>query len=103
MILTRKIQLIPCTEGMTTDEAKVEVNRIYQLLRDGIYAQNKAYNIFISRMYTAILLGASKEELKEIRLKGERTPKESDSDYSLYDFDKIKFINNLLFAKISQR
>ncbi|MEI3213320.1 MAG: RNA-guided endonuclease TnpB family protein [Lachnospiraceae bacterium] len=95
MILTRKIQLIPCTEGMTTDETKVEVNRIYHLLRDGIYAQNKAYNIFISRMYTATILGASKEELKEIRLKGERTPKESDSDYSLYDFDKIKFIKGL--------
>ncbi len=37
--------------------------------------RTKLINIFISRMYTATILGASKEELKEIRLKGERTPK----------------------------
>ncbi len=95
MVLTRKLQLVPCTEGMSKEEAKKEVDRVYKILRDGIYAQNKAYNIFISRRYTAILLGASKEELAKLTLMGERNPKKDDPSYSLYEYGKINFIKGI--------
>ena len=64
MVLTRKLQLVPCTEGMSKKEAKKEVDRVYKILRDGIYVQNKAYNIFISSRYTAIYLVLQKKNLQ---------------------------------------
>ena len=31
MVLTRKLQLVPCTEGMSKEEAKKEVDRVYNI------------------------------------------------------------------------
>lgn len=45
MILTRKIQIIPVGD-------KKEIDRVYKYIRDGMYNQNKAYNILISNVYS---------------------------------------------------
>ena len=82
--IARKVRL-------AVDGDKKEVNRVYQFLRDGIYNQNKAYNIFISSVYSAIINGASTEELNEIYKRGSRKPKEDDEAYSLYKFGEIEF------------
>ena len=59
MILTRKIQLLPCGD-------KEEIDRVYQYLRDGIFNQNKAMNQYISALYIAAIKDISKEDRKEL-------------------------------------
>lgn len=88
MILTRKIQIIPVGD-------KEEIDRVYKYIRDGMYNQNKAYNILISNVYSAIYSGRSKEEINKIYKKGKRNPKEIDSDYSLYEFGEVVFPKGL--------
>lgn len=88
MILTRKIQIIPVGD-------KEEIDRVYKYIRDGMYNQNKAYNILISNVYSAIYSGKSKEEINEIYKKGKRNPKETDSNYSLYEFGEVVFPKGL--------
>lgn len=88
MILTRKIQIIPVGD-------KKEIDRVYKYIRDGMYNQNKAYNILISNVYSAIYSGRSKEEINEIYKKGKRNPKETDSNYSLYEFGEVVFPKGL--------
>ena len=75
--ITRKVQIIPVGD-------KEEVNRAYKYIRDAQYAQNRAYNILISSVYSAIISGKSKEEIAEIYTRGQRKPKEDDPEYSLY-------------------
>ena len=87
--ITRKIQLIPVGD-------KEEINRVYNYLRDGMYNQNKAYNILISSIYAAIYSGKSNEEINEIYKKGQRCPKENDPDYSLYKFGEITFPKGMM-------
>lgn len=83
-VIARKIQLY-------IDGDKAEVDRAYKYLRDSIYNQNKAYNILISNIYSAIINGKSKEEIKEIYRRGTRVPKEDDPEWSLYKFGEIEF------------
>lgn len=82
-ILTRKFQIFPVGD-------KEEINRVYQYIRDCQYVQNKAYNIFISNVYSAIISGKSKEEINLIYKKGARKPKENNPDYSLYNYNDFK-------------
>lgn len=84
MIITKKIQVI-------VDGDKEEVSRVYAYLRDGMYAQNTAYNILSSRIYASYLLRESDEARKEIYKRGSRK-KNSNKGPSLYDdFDNINF------------
>ena len=62
MVLTRKLQLVPCTEGMSKEEAKKEVDRVYKILRDGIYAQNKAYVSKLTTVYECITICRDTQE-----------------------------------------
>lgn len=82
--ITRKVQIIPVGD-------KEEVNRAYKYIRDAQYAQNRAYNILISSVYSAIISGKSKEEIAEIYTRGQRKPKEDDPEYSLYKYGEINF------------
>ena len=56
--LTRKYKLIPVGD-------KEEVNRVYTYLRGAMEMQNKAMNLYISILYVAQILEASKEDRKE--------------------------------------
>ncbi len=86
--ITRKIQLYPVGD-------KEEIDRVYKYIRDGMYNQNKAYNILISSVYYAIYTGKTKQEIDEIYKRGKRNPKEDDSNYSLYKFGEIQFPKGL--------
>ena len=57
-ILTRKIQLIP-----VGDDA--EVRRVYKYISDGMYAQYRAMNLYISSLYAMDMAEATKEDRKE--------------------------------------
>ncbi len=87
--ITRKIQLFPVGD-------KEEIDRVYKYIRDGMYNQNKAYNILISNVYSAIYSGKSKEEIDDIYKRGQRKPKENDSDYSLYKSGEIDFPKGMM-------
>lgn len=86
--ITRKIQLYPVGD-------REEIDRVYKYIREGMYSQNKAYNILISNLYAAIYAGKTQEEINEILKKGKRNPKENDSEYSLYKFGEIQFPKGL--------
>ena len=57
--LTRKYKLIPVGD-------KEEVNRVYTYLREGMKIQNESMNEYISTLYVAQILEASKEDRKEL-------------------------------------
>lgn len=57
--ITRKITIFP--EGN-----KEEVDRVYKYIRDGIKAQNKAMNQYMSALYMAEIEKISKEDRKEL-------------------------------------
>lgn len=82
--VTRKIQLI-------VDGDKEEINRVYKYIRDGMYAQNRAYNILISAIYTAIISCKSQQEINDIYKKGQRVPKKDKPEWSLYYYDDFEF------------
>ena len=82
--ITRKIKIYPVGD-------KEEVDRVYKYIRDGMYNQNKAYNILISNIYSAMYSEKSNEEIKMIYKRGQRLPKENDPNYSLYKFGEITF------------
>ena len=58
-VITRKIQIIPVGD-------KEEVSRVYVYLREGIKNQNLAMNQYMSALYTAYMLDASKDDRKEL-------------------------------------
>ena len=58
-VITRKIQIIPAGD-------KEEVSRVYVYLREGIKNQNLAMNQYMSALYTAHMLDASKDDRKEL-------------------------------------
>ena len=82
--VTRKIQLI-------VDGDKEEINRVYKYIRDGMYAQNRAYNILISAIFSAIISGKSQQEINDIYKKGQRVPKKDNPKWSLYEFGDFEF------------
>lgn len=57
--VARKVQIIPVGD-------KSEGNRVYKYLRDGIDAQNRAMNQFISAMYSAMVQDAAKEDRQQL-------------------------------------
>lgn len=57
--LTRKYKLIPVGD-------KEEVNRVYTYLREGMEMQNKAMNQYMTALYVAQMLEATKEDRKEL-------------------------------------
>lgn len=73
---------------------KIEVARAYQYIHDAMYAQNKAYNILMSNVYSCIYRGMADEELYDIYKRGARKPREKDPTYSLYSSD-LKFPSGL--------
>lgn len=87
--ITKKIQIFPVGD-------KEEVDRVYKYIRDGMYNQNKAYNILISNIYSAIYAGKTNEEISDIYKRGQRKPKENDSEYSLYKFGEIDFPKGMM-------
>lgn len=58
-IISRKVILFPLGD-------KDEVTRVYKYLRDGMEAQNKAMNQYMSTLYSASLLEVTKEDRKEL-------------------------------------
>ncbi len=58
-VLTRKIKLYPVGD-------KEEVNRVYKYLREGMEAQNRAMNQFITALYVANMQEATLEDRKEL-------------------------------------
>lgn len=58
-MITRKIQIYPVGD-------KEEVSRVYSYLRNGINVQNKAMNEYMTALYTAAILDASKDDRKEL-------------------------------------
>lgn len=87
-VITRKVKLQPVGDGE-------EIKRVYKYIRDGMYNQNKAYNILASTIYAKMFIGCDKDELKEMYRRGERNPKENDPLYSLYKYDEIVFPKGL--------
>ncbi len=83
-IMTRKIKVIPVGD-------EEERARAYKYIRDARYAQNKAYNILISSVYSAIMSGKNIDEINDIYKRGGRKPKEDDPEYSLYEYGGIEF------------
>lgn len=83
-IITRKIKLHPVGDGE-------EIKRVYKYIRDGMYNQNKAYNILASTIYTKMFTGCDKDELNDIYKRGARVPRENDPSYSLYKYGEIIF------------
>lgn len=83
-IITRKIKLHPVGDGE-------EIRRVYKYIRDGMYNQNKAYNILTSTIYTKMFTVCDKDELNDIYKRGQRVPKENDPSYSLYKYGEIIF------------
>lgn len=81
MILTRKVKLYPVGD-------EEEVDRVYKYIHDGMYNQNKAYNILVSNVYTAYMSGHT-DQLTEIYKRGARVPKENNPDWSLYKYGEI--------------
>ena len=94
-VISRKVRLYVVPHEGTPEEQEAEINRVYTELRSGMEAQNKAYNILVSAIYSATMSGASMDEIKMICKRGSRNPKEDDPDYSLYDFNEIKFMKGL--------
>ena len=88
MVKSRKVKLYPVGD-------KEEVNRVYQYIRDGMYNQNKAYNLLISEIYGAMMHRASKDEINLLYKRGKRRPKKDDPEFSLYDYDTIAFPKGL--------
>lgn len=87
-VLTQKIALYPLGD-------KDEVNRVYEYIRNGMYAQNKAYNLAISNLFSAIYSGRETDEINLISKKASRKPKADDPDYSLYEYGAIDFPTGL--------
>ena len=58
-IIARKVQLIPVGD-------KEEVSRVYKYLRDGIEAQNKGMNQYMSALYAAVMMEACKDDRSEL-------------------------------------
>ena len=88
MVKSRKVKLYPVGD-------KEEVNRVYQYIRDGMYNQNKAYNLLVSEIYGAMMHGASKDEINLLYKRGKRRPKKDDPEFSLYDYETIAFPKGL--------
>lgn len=59
MVISKKIQLYICGD-------KDEVNRGYKYLKDGIYNQSRAMNLYISDLYLSKAMEMSKEDRAEI-------------------------------------
>ena len=59
--ITRKIKLFPVGD-------KEEISRVYTYLRNGIDAQNRAMNQYISALYMAMIHETSKEDKQELHL-----------------------------------
>lgn len=96
-IITRKIQLL-------VDGNKEEMNRVYKYIRDGMYAQNRAYNILISNIFSAITSGKSQQEINDIYKKGQRVPKIDKPEWSLYKYGDFKFPKGMqTAASVKQR
>lgn len=57
--ITRKIQIIPVGD-------KEEINRVYDYIRNGMTAQNKAMNLYMSALFTAEIQEISKDDKKEL-------------------------------------
>lgn len=56
-IITRKIRLFPVGD-------KEEIDRVYKYLREGITAQNKAMNEYMSALYATTMMDICKEDRK---------------------------------------
>lgn len=75
--ITRKITIFP--EGN-----KEEIDRVYKYIRDGITAQNKAMNQYMSALYMAEIEKISKEDRKELNCLYQRiSTSKKGSAYSL--------------------
>ena len=84
MIITKKMQVRIIGD-------KEEVDRVYRYIRNGMYAQNSAFNILCSRIYASYLLREPAEKRKEIYKIGARN-QGSLKGPSLYDgFDFLEF------------
>lgn len=72
----RKIKVIPVLREINpkwSDEeiekkTHEEVNRVYKYLREGMKAQNIAMNQYMSALFTAKMMGSSKDDRKELNL-----------------------------------
>lgn len=83
MIVTKKVQLI--VQG-----DKAEVNRVYQYIREGCYAQNKAYNYLLSCIYSSYTKQDDDAVRRDLYKRGSRTKgsrKEGGSLYDNFDFE----------------
>lgn len=102
-IISRKVQLYVVPHDGTAEERDKEVKQVFTDLRSGMEAQNKAYNILVSEIYSATMRGASTDEIKLLQKRGSRNPKKDEPEYSLYDFNDIKFMKGIPSASKVQR
>lgn len=73
-----------------------EKDRVNKYLSDGMYAQNAAYNILISKVYSKLHeKGSTFADVDEILKKGSRKPKENDPDHSLSEYEGLHFPTGL--------
>ena len=92
MILTRKIQLYPCGD-------KEEINRVYKYIREGMFAQNKAMNQYMSALYISAVEDVSKDDRKELnRLYGRISTSKKGSAYA----KDIEFSKGLKLGTFAQ-
>ena len=90
MNIIRKIKIFPVGD-------KNEQDRAYQYIRDGINAQNKAMNQYISSLYSSYLNEISEEDRKELnRLYGRVSNSKKGSAYS----KEIEFPEGLSYSRI---
>lgn len=94
-VITRKIKLYPIGN-------KEEVNRVYQFIRDGQYAQWKASNMYMSDLYIEALKNVTKDDRKELHHLYTRIS--TNKDGSSYANTDIEFAKGIVTtAEISQR
>lgn len=80
-IIVKKLTLYP----------KDEVDRTFKYIDDAMWSQNRAYNYAASVVYSAIQSRKTKEEIKRIYDRIQRTPKKDDPEYSIFPYDEFKF------------
>ena len=93
MVIARKITLYPVGD-------KIEVDRVYKYLRDGMEAQNRAMNLYMNDLWVASQLELTKEEKKELNNIYGRIS--NSKKCSAYDKD-IQFAKGLPIGAFTQK
>lgn len=78
-IVSRKIRMFPVIDEENPEKRKEKQDEIYSYFRDAIWAQNRAFNLLTSAVYTGLLCEKSEEYIEDIYFRySHQAPKEED-------------------------